>query len=80
RRLQIEQRKRVAVGQIKKPSIAEHRDRLTLALRILDAMDEGVAEQELPAILGAPEREIRTSLEQALALRDRDYQQLLLLR
>ncbi|MET0090598.1 MAG: DUF6499 domain-containing protein [Candidatus Thiodiazotropha sp.] len=80
RRLQIEQRKRVAVGQIKKPSIADHRDRLTLALRLLDAVDEGVAEQELPAVLGAPELEIRTSLEQALALRDRDYQQLLLLR
>jgi hypothetical protein len=80
RRLQIEQRKRVAVGLIKKPSIAEHRERLTQALCLLDAMEAGATQQEMCTTLDRTAGEIRVILDQALAMRDADYRQLLLLR
>jgi hypothetical protein len=80
RHLQIEQRQRILAGSIKKPRISEHRDRLTLNLRLLDGVESNATREELCVLLDLSEHEFAQALEESLALRDEGYRQLLLMR
>jgi hypothetical protein len=80
RRLQIEQRRRIAAGLVTPARIADHTERLIQALRLLDGVVAGVPLQQRAAELSLTNEAALRAEEEALFLRDGGYPQLLWLR
>jgi hypothetical protein len=80
RRLQIEQRRRIAAGLVTTPRIADHAERLALALRLLDGAAQGLSQQARAALLSLAPEAVKRAEAEALSLREGGYRQLLWLR
>jgi hypothetical protein len=80
RHLQIEQRKRIKSKKINAPTIAQHSQKLTRYLRILDALSVRAEIEEIGTALNSTISTIEHDKSEALALRDENYRQLLFLK
>ena len=80
RQLQIEQRSRVRAGLIKAPSIAAHRERLCILLRLLDALEARAETARIQSVLYPESTEAYAGdKREAILLRDHRYRAILLL-
>ncbi|MEJ2611777.1 MAG: DUF6499 domain-containing protein [Candidatus Thiodiazotropha sp.] len=79
RHLQIEQRKRILSGDILPPRISEHAARLIVSLRILDGMAAAASLGDLAVAIEVSGCLLKAAINEAFALRDREYHRLLLL-